>query len=729
MSASKFECAPYKPFEPDYHPQRPIIVGEEGLDSPETVTLKYEEAVARANGDLRGGSPPEGLLPMSQYGKPQPAPIQGYDAAREYQDAAYQHYGSQSYGAHQPGSAGPMSISQMNQDAFAANSAVGQYMPVGAIIATCQPQTGLPGSKVHVKASSPDDILTMASPPPYLYLAFGSHKVLAEDVKNSRDANGCCLTFLAAVPDAMLTNCPPTDVPLTLLLETSNGEEVSRTAAGHFSYHDGSLTGPGAGSDGITGKSIKGSPEQQHASPRSATTQLGYDTGTNTYDFNTAPQPTQQSFNGFAPDNSMLSTYRSASFSENHFSRGVPPPLRPPMAGGWQGYSRTAGSNMTQAGRPSLTPLPMPTPTTPTLVRTTSLQSSPGGNQGASYPGWGSSSVSNKATLNLVGKLESMAHDWSAEEWANKRRIVMFSKKQQGTTVTASFRPVGVNERPPHATCISCIWWAEKNEAYVSSVDTILLLENLVVAPNRFSVEEKNRIRRNLEGFKPKTVCKGKSETEEFFKVIMGFPAPKPRNIEKDVKVFPWSVLESALKKIIGKYSATTSSSIPASQLLTHQPPNAYPPPPTPPAPPSVASDPVHAYAVHSQVHHDNLASPRTMPSNSNNWSNYPVGPVRTLSPTSPRQNTARLGQSVQLPGVSAYDSRPIAASSYGGHHAALQAPPPHHAPPRWDQTTMPSMQPPASYAESYQPMSTHHVPSHPQVYGSSGYGDGSQRG
>jgi hypothetical protein len=34
----------------------------------------------------------------------------------------------------------------------------------------------------------------------------------------------------------------------------------------------------------------------------------------------------------------------------------------------------------------------------------------------------------------------------------------------------------------------------------------------------------------------------------------MGFPAPKPRNIEKDVKVFPWKILSHALKKIIGKY-------------------------------------------------------------------------------------------------------------------------------------------------------------------------------
>jgi hypothetical protein len=83
-------------------------------------------------------------------------------------------------------------------------------------------------------------------------------------------------------------------------------------------------------------------------------------------------------------------------------------------------------------------------------------------------------------------------------------------------------------------------------------VDTIYLLEQLVAA--RFTVEEKNRIRRNLEGFRPLTVSKAKPDSEEFFKLIMGFPSPKPRNIEKDVKVFPWKILVHALKKIIGKY-------------------------------------------------------------------------------------------------------------------------------------------------------------------------------
>lgn len=110
-----------------------------------------------------------------------------------------------------------------------------------------------------------------------------------------------------------------------------------------------------------------------------------------------------------------------------------------------------------------------------------------------------------------------------------------------------------LSQRRGEGECvISCVYWDEKKEHYATSVDCIALLEQLV--SSRFTVEEKNRIRRNLEGYRPLTVSKGKAECEQFFKLIMGFPSPKPRNIEKDVKVFPWKVLGPALKKIVGKY-------------------------------------------------------------------------------------------------------------------------------------------------------------------------------
>lgn len=157
-----------------------------------------------------------------------------------------------------------------------------------------------------------------------------------------------------------------------------------------------------------------------------------------------------------------------------------------------------------------------------------------------------------KALLKIDGDLNTMSDKWTAAEWETGRRLVQFRRTQSGSIITATFEPVTLEDRIPNSICVSCIWWEEKQECYVTSVDTISLLESLVAV--RFTVEEKNRIRRNLEGFRPATVSKTKPDSEEFFKLIMGFPNPKPRNIEKDVKVFPWRILAGALKKIIGKY-------------------------------------------------------------------------------------------------------------------------------------------------------------------------------
>ncbi|RVX76111.1 hypothetical protein B0A52_00468 [Exophiala mesophila] len=208
----------------------------------------------------------------------------------------------------------------------------------------------------------------------------------------------------------------------------------------------------------------------------------------------------------------------------------------------------------------------------PKLIRTSTIQQSPPGvvnnvavgqtqnfNPYAMYP--------LKANLKLKGDLETMKLNWTPEEREARRRLVEFKRSQNSCTINAEFGPVAPQDRISGSICISCIWWKEKNEFYVTSVDTIYLLEALVGV--RFTVEEKNRIRRNLEGFRPMTVSKSKADSEEFFKVIMGFPHPKPRNIEKDVKIFPWKILSTALKKIISKYSASYSST--AAAILTPQ--------------------------------------------------------------------------------------------------------------------------------------------------------------
>jgi hypothetical protein len=189
----------------------------------------------------------------------------------------------------------------------------------------------------------------------------------------------------------------------------------------------------------------------------------------------------------------------------------------------------------------------------PTLIRTSmsrnlsiaSPSMPPSFNPYAVYP-------NARATLNIHGDLQTMTQNWTAAERAAKRRLVEFSRSQNGGTVDVTFKAVSPEERSPNNTCISCIYWERRKEYFCTSVDTIALLEALVTF--RFCVEEKNRIRRNLEGFKPYTVSKSKDECDDIFRLIMGFPNPKPRNIEKDIKIFSWHNLSLALKKIIGKY-------------------------------------------------------------------------------------------------------------------------------------------------------------------------------
>jgi hypothetical protein len=228
---------------------------------------------------------------------------------------------------------------------------------------------------------------------------------------------------------------------------------------------------------------------------------------------------------------------------------------------------------------------------------------------------------------------------------------------------------VSAAERPPHSICISCIWWEEKQACYVTSVDTIHLLEQLLAAPNRFGVDEKNRIRRNLEGLRPATVSKARSESEEFFKVIMGFGNPKPRNIEKDVKVFQWKDLAGALHKIVGKYSASATTLM-APATSPHVATavglgGSYPAlPPTPVSTTSsAAADPAAAASyVNAAGHHhaDFLTSPRTLTGGSSAWpASYGATAGKTLSPGLKRNSpvtSSGLRLSTTLPVV--YDHR-----------------------------------------------------------------------
>lgn len=177
--------------------------------------------------------------------------------------------------------------------------------------------------------------------------------------------------------------------------------------------------------------------------------------------------------------------------------------------------------------------------------------------------------------LKIHNDLMDATRNWTPAEWAMRRRILKFWRQPNAQQIDCGFDILDEelyrsqrmqhhgtgeedNYNPKDNLVVSCIYWQERNDYYITSVDCIQLIEGLIGV--EFTVEEKNRIRRNLEALRPLTAAKTRPESVEFFKLIMGFPAPKPRNIEKDVKVFQWSTLGPAIKKIIGKYTPSYSS-------------------------------------------------------------------------------------------------------------------------------------------------------------------------
>ena len=154
--------------------------------------------------------------------------------------------------------------------------------------------------------------------------------------------------------------------------------------------------------------------------------------------------------------------------------------------------------------------------------------------------------------LDLVTPLPPICVDWTQAELSAGRRLVRFVKVQDGRRLIVSCEPITQEEYCESDNVISCIYRQELDACFVTSVDVIYLLERLT--NGEFPVEEKNRIRRNLEGLRPTTVSKHKAGFSDFFQRIMDFPDPKPRNIEKDLKVFEWNLLGQALEKILSKY-------------------------------------------------------------------------------------------------------------------------------------------------------------------------------
>lgn len=416
-----------------------------------------------------------------------------------------------------------------------------------------------------IKVSAPYDLIAVSS---HFFFALGAHKSLVHAVRDDSDASGFGYVVSGEAPQLEDTRIPSGNVPISLLIESADGQTLASIEVGTFTYDTQAARAVGSHED-ITRRLSPRSPEeeqqhQQHPATPSRDLKQEADqlheatvAATNTYAYAPAThQAVASNYDGAgypsANNNNMLSTYHRPSYGADY--PRPPPLLKTPSWTGPYGTSLASPRSpptIHTISRSTVTALPLPTSGAPELIRTSKLQALNSAGGGSIHP---YAVYSAKAVLKINGDLGSMASNWTPEECENGRRLVLFTKKQQGSTLSTSFKAVSVNERPPNSICVSCIYWPEKRECFVSSVDAISLLEQLVAAPGRFVVAEKNRIRRNLEGFRPMTISKGKPETEEFFKIIMGFPNPKPRNIEKDVKVFPWKILAPALKKIIAKY-------------------------------------------------------------------------------------------------------------------------------------------------------------------------------
>lgn len=146
-----------------------------------------------------------------------------------------------------------------------------------------------------------------------------------------------------------------------------------------------------------------------------------------------------------------------------------------------------------------------------------------------------------------------MVRGWLSHEAAEQRRLVKFTfSKLSLARFVIDFEPIRSSQYDPNLPIILCIYWREKDCHIVTLVDIVLLLEFLI--QQSFSIEEKNRIRRNLQSLKPETITRANEDNERFFSLMMNMENPRPRNIEKDLKVFKWQDLLLALDKVVSKY-------------------------------------------------------------------------------------------------------------------------------------------------------------------------------
>ncbi|KAI3640943.1 hypothetical protein MIR68_001821 [Amoeboaphelidium protococcarum] len=203
--------------------------------------------------------------------------------------------------------------------------------------------------------------------------------------------------------------------------------------------------------------------------------------------------------------------------------------------------------------------------------------------------------------VRYLKQFEEVLEEWTPLEMSHGRRIVAFTiehdKKKQDLIHVNLDKPATLDDETlvdmqivqlEHifsgkfsresgdvlVNCISAQLTDDSLGYFITSVDLVYLLEKIVGI--KLLAETKNRIRRTLERFQPltipkpgvqKNVHKNNSNNNQaysgasiqnqvdFFMRLMSFDEPKPRNIEKDIKIYPWVNIPSALLRVLEKHA------------------------------------------------------------------------------------------------------------------------------------------------------------------------------
>jgi hypothetical protein len=180
--------------------------------------------------------------------------------------------------------------------------------------------------------------------------------------------------------------------------------------------------------------------------------------------------------------------------------------------------------------------------------------------------------------IRFLNPIDDLTKDWSSDELAAGRRIVRFKSLLIGSEVhisasavsQAAYDSPNIGHEPTNIFYMSCIDYPGTGRCVFTSVDIICLLES--IEGRTFGVMEKNRIRRNVEVFHPVTIAGVRARptsatkgdlTSTLFQRVIDFPNPRPRNMEKDIKVFDWLCLRQAVEKIMKKEVSILISALP----------------------------------------------------------------------------------------------------------------------------------------------------------------------